>query len=129
MKAMRLLLVLGVVSLAGCAAPTRTSDPSAFTLLQRGEVESSKVQAFLGCLTDGFTDAHPFLATLSTRQQRRSTGYRIETVSEGVANVSANVGDDGQVAIFESRTAVLINTSGERQAFARCLDQYGKRAG
>ena len=110
--------------LAGCvAAPTR-SDPGAFRSLQSGRVPMGSVSAFTDCLMDGFGSAHYALTNAVARQQRRSDGYRVETTTNGGVLVSADVLDTGHVELFESSASALINTAGEREAFARCLSRF-----
>ena len=38
--------------------------------------------------------------------------------------MSADVMNDGKVALYESSAAALINTTGEVEAFKDCLSQY-----
>lgn len=121
------LLPLLAFLLAGCvAAPTR-SEPDEFKSLQRGRVPATSVAAFTDCLMDGFGSAHFALTNLSTRQQRRTDGYRVETVANGSILVSADVLESGLVELFESSTAALINTVGEREAFSKCLARLGEK--
>jgi len=117
---------LSMFILVGCAAPTR-SDPSAFTSLQIGKIPNSSIPAFADCLLDGFNSAHSILTNITIRQQRRTNGYRVEALTNSALLVSADVLDNGHVELFESSTAALINTSGERNAFASCLTQFGEK--
>ncbi len=119
------LLPLLAFLLAGCvAAPTR-SEPDEFKSLQRGRVPATNVAAFTDCLMDGFGSAHFSLTNVSTRQQRRADGYRVETETSGILLVSADIFESGLVELFESSAAALINTVGEREAFSKCLARLG----
>lgn len=119
-------LSLVVLLFSACsAAPTR-DDASAFKLLQEGKVQPKSTQVFADCLLDGFDKAHYMLTNSTSRQQRRSDSYRVETLGGGrMITVSADVFDDGRVLLHESRSAALINTTGQRDAFQKCLSQYG----
>jgi len=117
-------VTLLTIFLAACVtAPTR-SDPSAFALVQQGQIPASSVRAFTDCLMDGFNAAHFILTNITVRQQRRTEGYRVEALTNSALLVSADISENGRVELFESRTAALINTSGERKAFASCLDRF-----
>ena len=111
--------------LSACAGPTRLNT-EAFKLLQEGRVTPQSSHAFADCLLDGFDKAHFMLTDATIRQQRRSDSYRVESLAGGrILFVSADVFDDGRVQLFESTSAGLINTSGERESFGRCLKQFG----
>ncbi len=119
-------LSLVVLLFSACtAAPTR-EDASAFKLLLEGKVLPKSSQAFADCLLDGFDKAHFRLTSVSSRQQRRSDSYRVESLAGGrVIVISADIFDDGRVLLHESTAAALINTTGERDSFEKCLSQYG----
>jgi hypothetical protein len=121
------LLSLSLVAslLSSCAsAPTR-ADAEAFSLLAEGQIAPAQVQAFASCLLDGFDKAHFMLSNVTSRQQRRFDSYRVETLSGGrILLVSADAYDSGRVALNESKAAALIDTSGERDAFAQCLSKF-----
>lgn len=118
-------LSLGVLILSACAAPTRL-DTEAFKLVQEGHVPPKHSHAFADCLLDGFDKAHFMFTDITSRQQRRSDSYRVESLTVGNSLlVSADVFDDGRVQLLESSTAALINTSGERDSFEKCLNKYG----
>jgi hypothetical protein len=121
------LVVVALFSLiAGCVtAPTR-SDVDAFELLQEGRVETANVLLFKDCLMDGFSKAHYIFQNIAVRQERRASGYRIETVLNATLLVSADISDAGLVQIYESSAAALIITKGERESFSTCLKQYGE---
>ncbi len=113
-----------VMLLAGCVSAPLRSDVSAFALLQSGQIAPSSVQAFADCVLDGFNDSHYIITNITVRQQRRSDGFRVETLTHSAILISADVLFDGKVALFESRAAALIDTSGERKAFAVCIERY-----
>lgn len=113
------------ILLSACAAPTR-SDADAFFILKEGQIAPQNVHAFSDCLLDGFDKAHFMIHRFTSRQQRRSNSFRIETLAGGrIITVSADVFDDGKVVLNESKSAALINTSGQRDAFDSCLVQFG----
>ena len=116
---------LVVLLLAACAAaPTRT-DTDAFFVLKEGRIAPTSVRAFTDCLLDGFDKAHFVLTNSTSRQQRRTDSFRVETLGGGrIITISADVFDDGRVVLNESKSAALINTSGQREAFDRCQAQY-----
>lgn len=124
LKTVSLSLVVLLFSACG-AAPTR-EDKSAFRLLQEGKVQPKSTQAFADCLLDGFDKAHSMLSNNTSRQQRRSDAYRVDSLAGGrILIVSADIFDDGRVQLHEGTSAALINTTGERDAFQKCLSQYG----
>ena len=111
---------------AFAAAPTR-STPEAFKLMQEGVVPTSEVPAFADCLLDGFDRSHFMPTNVAARQQRRSDGYRVETLVDGrLILMSADVFEDGRVQLFEAKAAKWVNTSGERKVFAQCLEALSK---
>jgi hypothetical protein len=124
---MKKLMLLAVITtlLTGCvSSPTRT-DVEAFTIAATGVIEPKNVQAFTDCLMDGFDKAHWILTSATTRQQRRSNSYRVESFAGGdILLISVDVFDDGNTRLFESKSAALVNTSGERAAFGRCLEKF-----
>lgn len=118
-------LSLVVFLFSACAKVLTREDASAFTLLQEGKIPPKNSQAFTDCLMDGFDKAH-FRGKYSSRQQRRSGFYRVESLGNGVeVVVSADIFDDGRVLLYELTFAALIDTSGERDSFQKCLSQYG----
>ena len=119
-----LLASLILCSIAACTAPTR-ADPSAFSLIQKGKIQVSDIQDFTACVMDGFGESHFILTNITVRQQRRPNGYRVEALTNSSLLISADILDSGQVELFESSTAALINTSGERAAFSACLERFG----
>ena len=113
------------IVLAGCVSAPGRADPDAFVILQEDRISPSNVQAFAGCLMDGFDKSHFVLTNTSSRQQRRADSYRIETLA-GTKHVlvSADVFDNGLVTLNEAKGAALINTSGERDSFRLCLSKF-----
>lgn len=125
----KLLLLLAASMLGGCAATvnspvaSRTSNPEKFILLKTGKIDPAKVQAVSDCIHDGFAGSHGVFTNFTFRMNRRAAGYRIETTAGGaIVLVSADVMDDGTVELRESKDAGLINTKGERDAFAKCTE-------
>ncbi|MCU8031782.1 hypothetical protein L5M51_18780 [Shewanella sp. SM73] len=119
------LLILLVASLTACSSPTRT-DTDEFSVILSGNIVPDKVAHFVDCLTDGFNKAHWGGVNFEVRQSTRATGFRVETYT-GTMNyllMSADVINDGNVALYESSAAALINTTGEVEAFKGCLKQY-----
>ena len=114
-----------VLSLAGCVTAPSRSDPDAFFVAKTSQIPSGNVQSFVDCVSDGFDKAHFILTNSNTRQQRRSDSYRIETLAGGTTiTVSADVFLTGVVVLNESKSASLINTSGQKAAFDNCLNKY-----
>ena len=119
-------LFLIAILLSACVSGRSLSEPEKFKLLREGQVPVSSVSAFADCLLDGFDKAHFVLTNSTARTQRRSDSYRVETLSGGrLLKISVDVFDDGRVQLFEAKAAALVNTSGERDAFEKCLEQYG----
>lgn len=123
-----LFFVAMAAGLGACAGPTRSSDPAAFVLVQGGQIQIAEAGAFTDCVMDGFNDANGniFWRT-SVKQQKRADGFRVETYDESSTHLmmSADILNSGQVSLHESSSAALVNTSKERNAFARCLKKYG----
>lgn len=89
-------------------------------------MQPKSTQAFADCLLDGFDKAHSMFSNNTSRQQRRADSYRVDSLAGGrILIVSADIFDDGRVLLHESTSAALINTTGERDAFQKCLSQYG----
>lgn len=119
------LIIMLSLMLTACAAPTRT-DKDEFFVISSAMIPSDKVPHFIDCLTDGFNKAHSGLTNFEVRQSNRATGYRVETYT-GSFNyllVSADIFNDGKVVLNESSAAALINTNGEKEAFAGCLAEF-----
>jgi hypothetical protein len=73
---------------------------------------------------DGFDASSLMLTNVSVRQQRRTERYRVEVLTHSSVLLSADVFDNGRVELYESSAAALINFSGERKAFADCLNRF-----
>lgn len=120
--------VLYVALLSSCVtAPHPSTEPGEFTELANGQVPAAAVPAFADCVLDGFDKAHFVLTNTRARQQRRSTGFRVETLTGSSVAVSAEILDTGHTTLRESRAAALINTTGEREAFSACLQRHQVR--
>jgi len=129
MNAPTIALLCTACALAGCVtAPTR-DDASAFKVVREGTVPAANVQPFANCLLDGFGRAHWVLTNIAASQQMRGDHQRIETrvSTSGALLVSADVHTDGRVQMLQGTTAAAINTSGEREAFDKCLAQHAAR--
>lgn len=121
----KLFIIPLSIILASCAAPTRT-DTDEFFVVDSGNIAAENVPYFIDCLTDGFNKAHSGITNFEVRQSSRATGYRIETYT-GSMNyllVSVDVFSNGKVVLNESSSAALINTNGEKQAFANCVTAF-----
>lgn len=119
-----LLTALLSLTLSGCQTTYTRADADKFKSIFASVIPKSSVPAFADCVMDGFESGQPFLANTNVRQQRRSTGLRIESHAGSGSNsilMSADVHDDGRVQLWESDAALLISTTGVRNAFARCL--------
>ena len=115
--------------LSACAAGPTRAEPEKFTLMHEGRISPPNVTAFAECLLDGFDKSHFMLTNSTSRQQRRTDSFRVETFAGGrLLMISADVFDDGRVLLLEAKAAALVNTSGERETFARCLDRYSLEA-
>ena len=117
--------VAAVLTLTGCVHAPPRSDTTAYESLQKGTIRVERVQAFTDCVTDGFAQSHFITTNASSRQMRRTDGYRVETYNRVGILVSADIFDDGRVELLEGKVAKFINTSGERDAFKKCLAQFG----
>lgn len=118
-----ILASIACLCLSACAGSTR-DEPGAFKLLAEGIVAEADAPAFADCLLDGFDKAHFALTIVNVRQQRRADSFRVEITSNSTLMVSADVFDDGRVRLYESSQAALLNTTGEKDAFQRCLERY-----
>jgi len=116
---------LALLLLTGCMSTPNRSDVDAFFVLKEGRVDPKTVQVFASCLLDGFDKSHLILTDITHRQQRRADSFRVESLAGGtILIVSADVFDDGRVVLNESKTAALINTTGQRKTFETCLQKY-----
>jgi hypothetical protein len=111
--------------LSACAAGPTRNEPEKFNTLYEGKISPSNATVFAECLLDGFDKSHFMLTNATSRQQRRTDSFRVETLAGGrLILVSADVFDDGRVQLLEAKAASLVNTSGERDAFLGCLDRF-----
>ena len=122
------ILALVILCLTGCvAAPSRDLNPSEFPMYQSGKIPVNSIQSFKDCIVDGFSNSHWVGTNIHTREQKRSSGYRIEAIGGGSTQlVSVDILNDGSVALYESNIAKLIDTSGEHNAFKKCLSDFSK---
>lgn len=123
---MKWISILLITLLTGCVTPTTRLDVDEFELINKGTVDTKSVLLFVDCLSDRFNAAHYLLTNIEVRQSQRAAGYRVETYT-GTQNfliISADIFNDGRVELYESSSAALINTKGEREAFNQCLKQY-----
>lgn len=124
---LRILFVTLLTSLlAACGVtPTTRADPSAYELVQRGQIPPLSTQLFTDCVMDGFDGAHRLQSDILVRQQRRVEAYRVEAFFTGyLLLLSADIFDNGRVELFRITTTTLIPTLELRKAFAGCLDRF-----
>src|SRR5262245_45081828 len=119
--------IVAALLVCGCMTPVSRQNPADWETVQTGYISPTQVQSFTDCLMDGFGKAHVVSGNYPVRQERRTDGYRVET--QAGANyilVSADIMFDGSVALYESRIfpATWNDLSGERAAFADCLQRY-----
>ena len=127
---MKWISILLITVLTGCVTPSTRLDVDEFELINKGIIDKKDILAFVDCLSDRFNASHYLLTNIEVRQAQRATGYRVETYT-GTQNfliISADIFNDGRVELFESSSAALINTKGERKAFEQCLKQYDVNA-
>jgi hypothetical protein len=120
-----LSFILTAALLSACTVGPTRLDTKSFTLLQEGRVPPKSSMVFTDCLMDGFSNSHTIATNITARQHRRSDLYRVEAFVDATILVSADVFDDGRVQLLESTSTFLINVTGEKDAFAKCLKQYG----
>jgi len=126
MREVQILVLVSAALLSGCLTPATRQDAGKFKTIQAAQIDPGKVRDFSDCLMDGFERAHYSFKSVSTRQQVRASGYRVETLAGGsIIMMSADIFFDGRVELFEIHDAILVNTSGERESFAKCVDQFG----
>ena len=118
-----LILFFLVCLMTACVTAPPRSSQNAFKLIQEGRIPVKNTQAFTDCLMDGFDAASFVLTTAGVRQQRRVEGYRVEVITNSAVLISADVFDNGYVKLFESKVAVLVPTTEERNVFAGCLER------
>lgn len=117
-------LVLATVILAGCAAAPTRDQPAEFKLMGSGQVPAAQLGAFSDCVMDGFDKAHTIPTAFRARKVQRSTMTRVESMLDNSIAISADIHNDGRVALYESSIAALVNLASEKQAFAACLKNY-----
>lgn len=116
---------LASLLLTACVSTPNRSDIDAFLVLKEGRVDPKNAHVFASCLLDGFDKSHLILTNVTHRQQRRADSFRVESLVGGnILIISADVFDDGRVSLSESKSATLINTSGQRETFEKCLQKY-----
>jgi hypothetical protein len=121
---MRVLLALVVcLSVSACKGPQR-SDVQSWEVVGSGKIRPEDNGLFMECVMDGFDRSHFTMTNISVRQQRRSDGYRIESMVNSAVLMSADILDNGNVSLSESVSAGLTDTRGERNAFATCLRKF-----
>ncbi len=108
--------------LVACAAPIR-SNPNDFKLVAKGQIQTSKVQPFADCLMDGLREAL-VTTTYTFKQERRTEGIRVEQLASSFIGMSADVNNDGSVALYESKAMGLVDTKPEINVFTGCTDRY-----
>ena len=123
-----LILLVTILFLSGCALVTRL-DEDQFDSIQSGQINSSKVPAFVDCLMDGFGKLNIALTTAVPKQTQRANGFRVETyVDNKLLIMSADVFYDGKVELFEQKNSHSLfsvwSTEGEKTAFDQCLKKY-----
>lgn len=122
------VLSILLTSLSGCiTSPTRL-DVNEFQLINEGRIYKKDVLYFVDCLSDGFNSSHYILTNAEVRQSQRADSYRVETYtgSQNILLMSADIFKNGYVALYESSSAALINTKGERKSFNTCFLKYKK---
>ncbi|MEQ1622772.1 MAG: hypothetical protein ABL919_15305, partial [Methylococcales bacterium] len=91
-------------------------------------ISPTDVPAFVDCVMDGFSRLNLALTTASSKQTKRTDGYRVETYSNNRLIVSADVLNSGNVELFEQKAAHGLfdvwSTNGELTTFDRCLKKY-----
>ena len=118
-----LLIATSLFVLSACIKMPTRANTEDFKIIQKGRIAPADVLMFTDCVMDGFEKSHFILTQFNVRQSRRSTGYRVDSCAGGTSHIlmSADIFDDGRVALWESSAAVLIDTKGERKAFSECL--------
>ncbi len=114
-----------IIMMVGCVTYTRENNPANFPMLLSGKIPQNKIPLFNDCLIDGFQGSQSVFKNLSVSQQQRSNGFRIDAVAGGTMTiVSVDILNDGNVLLYESKTASLINTTGEHKSFKNCLEKF-----
>lgn len=120
-------LLLTTLILAGCAAAPTRDEPAEFKLMGSGQVPAAQMGEFSDCLLDGFDKAHTIPTAFRARKTQRSNLIRVESMLDNSIAMSADIHNDGRVELYESSIASLVNLSGEKKAFAACLEKFGKQ--
>lgn len=115
-----------VMVLAGCAAAPTRDEPAEFKLMGSGQVPAAQLGNFSDCMMDGFDKAHTMPTAFRARKVQRSNLTRVESMLDNSIAMSADIHNDGRVELYESSIASLVNLTGEKKAFAACLEQFGK---
>ena len=125
MRRIKLLLPLVLaLSLAGCVTGASRENAHEFFVLKQDRIAPENWKAFADCLLDGFDRSHFVLTNIQHRQQRRADSIRVESLTAGSILVSADVFEDGRVVLNEANAAGLVNTTGQKETFSRCLAKY-----
>lgn len=125
------LLFVAAILTTSCATPTRT-DADKFRSRSVGSISTDHTAAFGDCILDGF---NPLQGTVfnqrSVKQQRRSTGIRIDIlVAAGtILLVSVDVNNDGRIELFETTAMPLTSKETEYKVFTACQGKFGNVAG
>lgn len=120
-------LMLVTVILAGCAAAPTRDEPAEFKLMGSGQVPVAQLGDFSDCMLDGFDQAHTMPTAFRARKVQRSNLTRVESMLDNSIAMSADIHSDGRVELYESSIASLVNLTGEKKAFAACLEKFGKQ--
>lgn len=121
----KLFLLLALIGMSGCVVPpTRESKSEEFPVYLSGTIPVKNLAIFKDCIMDGFGRSRSVGSNIVTREQKRVNGYRVDAVVGSTQLVSVDILNDGSVAIYESKVARLITTSGEHQAFKKCLSEF-----
>jgi len=120
-------LLLTTLILAGCAAAPTRDESAEFELMGSGQVPAAQLDNFSDCMMDGFDKAHTMPTAFRARKVQRSNLTRVESMLDNSIAMSADIHNDGRVELYESSIASLVNLSGEKKAFAACLERFGKQ--
>lgn len=117
-------LLLATVILAGCAAAPTRDQPAEFKLMGSAQVPAAQLGAFSDCVMDGFDKAHTIPTAFRARKVQRSTMTRVESMVDNSIAMSADIHNDGRAELYESSIAALLNLTGEKEAFTRCVKKH-----
>lgn len=106
--------------------PGRDQAPEEFASGGSGRVPVDQRLGFATCLYDGFSAAHTSsFDDTAVRQQIRTDVLRVETFARGnFLAVSADVFDDGRVALVYRKRFHSAFSEPHIAAFAACLAKY-----